>query len=179
MTGMVLLDQTIQTDYGQFTLEWGDDCWDGDADRFFMGQENGWVAAAIPDVVHVVMARRSGGSSVRIESFNEEPPLDPSWEDCVEVSFTVPEGVAVRWVTFAGEDGGKLHIAAGGYRLRVSARGRDKGHEGEFDPDVVDYYLLQLWPSSIEPDAVLRVGSADAAYWNAEWGNRRDGRIKD
>jgi hypothetical protein len=37
-------------------------------------------------------------------------------------------------VTFAGEDGGKLHIAAGGYRPRVSARGRDKGTKANSIP---------------------------------------------
>lgn len=170
----VLLDQTIYTDYGQFSLEWGDESWDGDADRFFADQDNGWVGAAVPGVVHLVMARRSGGSSVRVEMLNEEPPIDDSWEDCVEVSLEVPVGASVRWSTWAGENSSVLDISADSYRLRVGARGRDSGQAGEFEAGVVDFYLLQLWPSpSGQQDSVLRVGSADAAYWHAEWGSRR------
>ena len=169
----VLLDQTIGTDYGHFSLEWGENFWDGDADRAFAGQLNGWVAAAIPGLIHVVLARRSGGSSVRIESFEDEPAADTSWEDCVEVSLEVPSGATVGWSTWAGEDDGALDISSGSYRLRVSARGRDAGQAGEFDENIVDFYLLQLWPSPVRPDAILRVGSADAAYWHDAWGSRR------
>lgn len=169
----VLLHQTIHTDYGHFSLEWGDDVWDGDADRFFGNQQNGWVGAAVFDVVHIVLARRSGGSSVRIELSDEEPPLEESWEDCVEVSLQIPDGPTVRWSTWAGEESSSLDISPGSYRLRVGAHGRDAGHAGEFESGVIDFYLLQLWPSLPSPDAVVRVGSADAAYWHAEWGNRR------
>jgi hypothetical protein len=36
-----------------------------------------------------------------------------------------------------------------------------------------DFYLAQFWLAPEEPDAVLRVGSSDAAYWHAEVGSRR------
>jgi hypothetical protein len=39
---------------------------DGDADRFFGGQENGLVGAAAPTGVYLNLARRSGGSRLRI-----------------------------------------------------------------------------------------------------------------
>lgn len=42
-------------------------------------------------VVHVVLARRSGGSAVRIELHRDEPDLDEA-EDIVEVSLEVSEG---------------------------------------------------------------------------------------
>jgi len=168
-----LLDQTIDTDYGQFSLEWGNETWDGDSERVFADQQNGWVGAAVPGLVHIVLARRSGGSSVRIEALEEEPPHDSSWEDCVEVSMEVQIGAVVRWVTWAGQESGELDIFDGSYRLRVCARGRDAGQAGEFEPGVVDFYLVQLWPSPARQDAVLRVGSLDAAYWHAEWGSRR------
>jgi hypothetical protein len=66
-----------------------------------------------------------------------------------------------------------LPIPAGRYRLRVSARGRDAGSDGEFEEGVVDTYLLEFWPAAVEPDAVLRVGGQDAAYWHDEVGGRR------
>lgn len=63
----VLLDQVIQTDYGQYDLVWGEDgFFDGDFDRSYQGQINGLVGAANPQGVHVNLARRSGGSPVRI-----------------------------------------------------------------------------------------------------------------
>lgn len=169
----ILFDQTVDTDYGQFSLEWGDDMWDGDADRFFAGQSNGWVAAAVPDVLHLVMGKRFGGSSVRIEMHDQEPPADLRWEDCVEVSITIPQGATARWLTWGGESGGALDISPGVYRVRVSGRDRDAGNEAEGDPTVMDHYLLQLWPSPPEPDEVIRTGSVDAAYWNDAWGKRR------
>jgi hypothetical protein len=169
----VLLDQVVFTDYGQFSLEWGEDMWDGDADRFFASQENGWVAAAVADVVHVIMARRYGGSSVRVESWADEPELEPGWEDCVEVSLAIPTGAEARWATWAGEDGGPLDLPEGTSRLRVSARGRDAGRGDPEDGEVVDFYLLQLWPAPTAPDAIVKVGSSDADYWNREFGGRR------
>lgn len=169
----VLLDQTIGTDYGQLLLFCGDYLWDGELNSLFGGQLNGWAGAATPGLVHIVLARRSGGSSVRIEFSDEEPPSDASWEDSVEVSLEVPPGPALWWSAWGGLDGGALDISAGSYRLRVSARGRDAGQAGEFDENIVDFYLLQLWPSPVRPDAILRVGSADAAHWHDAWGSRR------
>ena len=63
----VLLDEVISTDYGQFDLIWADGAgFDGDFDRFFRGQDNGLVGAADPGGVFLDLARRVGGSPVRI-----------------------------------------------------------------------------------------------------------------
>ena len=37
----------------------------------------------------------------------------------------------------------------------------------------VDFYLIQLWPAPVEPDAILRVGSKNARYWHETWGSNR------
>jgi len=171
----ILLDQVIATDYGQLDLGWSDAFgFDGDFDRFFAGQVNGLVGAGDDTGVYLNLARRSGGSRVRIELLERVPdPLQPEWEDVVEVSTAIPEGARPRWSSWAGEDGGPLHIPAGTYRLRVSARGRDAGQDGEFAEGVVDTYLLELWPAPTAPDTIVRVGSHDAAYWHDEIGGRR------
>lgn len=170
------MDQIIDTDYGQFDLVWTETGgFDGNFDRFFAGQVNGMVGASDPDGVYVNLARRSGGSPVRIVLM-DTPPMDNDapWEDVVEVSFVLPEGHEMRWSAWAGETGGALSgIPPGSYRLRASANGRDQGRDGEFSKDPVDAYLLQLWPAPLQPDAVLRLGSEDGRYWHHEVGNRR------
>jgi hypothetical protein len=170
------MDQVVETDYGQFDLVWGmGGGFDGEVDRFFAGQVNGLVGASDAGGVYLHFARRSGGSPVRIVLSDTAPgEPDASWEDVVEVSTVVRPGAEAGWSSWAGEGGGELvGLLPGTYRLRVSARGRDAGRDGEFADGLVDAYLLQLWPASAAPDAILRVGSRDAEYWHREWGGRR------
>jgi hypothetical protein len=172
----VLMDEVVETDYGQFDIAWdGDIGFDGEVERYFAGQVNGLVGAAHAGGVYLHFGRRSGGSAVRIV-MTETAPGDPDelWEDVVEVSIEVPAGAEVGWASWAGETGGELDgIAGGSYRLRVSARGRDVARDDEFADELLDAYLLELWPDPRRPDAILRVGSQDAEYWHREWGGRR------
>ena len=164
------------TTHPQFDLVWSESGgFDGNFDRFFAGQVNGLVGASDPDGVYINLARRSGGSPVSIVLM-DAPPVDneASWEDVVEVSFILPEGQEMRWITWAGESWGALGtIPPGSYRLRVSAKGRDQGHADEFSEHSVDAYLLQMWPAHPQPDTVLRTGSEDGRYWHGEVGGRR------
>jgi hypothetical protein len=171
----VLLDQVIETDYGQFDLLWDDGYgFDGDFDRFFGDQVNGLVGAASGHGLYVSLARRSGGSPVRIVLLEEAPPLrDDEWEDVVEVSTTVSPGAKPSWSSWAGETSGPLDLPAGTYRVRTSARGRDAGHDGEFADGPVDHYLLEFWPAPAQPDSIVRTTSDDARYWHREAGSRR------
>lgn len=168
----VLLDEVIHTDYGQFDLIWSlPGGFDGDYRRFFAGQVNGLVGAGDPSGLYLNLARRSGGSPVRIVLHDVEPALaDESWEDVVEVSIRVPDGSNVRWCAWAGMAYGELGgLDAGDYRVRVSARGRDLASE-EFSPGTLDEYLVELWPAEPGGDRIVRAGSANAAYWHREWG---------
>lgn len=174
--GVTLLDQIIETDYGQFDLVWTEDGgFDGGVDHFFAGQSNGLVGAAHPCGVYICLARRSGGSPVRIVLHEVEPALPgDEFEDVVEVSTTVPPGPEPAWSSWAGESSGPLAaIAPGTYRVRVSAQGRDAGADGEFADGPVDAYLIELWPAPVAPDEILRTGSENARYWHSEWGGRR------
>jgi hypothetical protein len=171
----VIFDEVVQTDYGQFDLIWGNDFgFDGDFDRFFDGQVNGVVGAASGEGLYLNLARRSGGSSVQIALHNSEPPLrKDDWEDVVEVSIQIPSDAEPTWSTWAGETSGPVPIPPGPYRVRVNARGRDAGRDGEFADQTVDWYLIELWPAPHQEDAIVRTTSADAAYWHDEVGSRR------
>ncbi|MFJ6454045.1 hypothetical protein [Paenarthrobacter sp. NPDC091669] len=172
----VLLDQVIRTDYGQFDLLWAGYGFDGIFERFFEGQANGLVGASNPYGIYVHFGRRSGRSDVRIILLDEPAGMnsDSSWEDIVELSFTLPPGHDLRWASWADETTGELaNVPPGDYRLRVSAKGRDAGEDGEFSEEVVDHYLLEMWPATPEPDAILRTGSQSAEYWHKTWGSRR------
>ena len=173
---IVLLDDVVFTDYGQFDLVWGHGPgFDGQPDKYFRDQVNGVVGAAHPSGVYLNLARRSGGSRVRIVLLDAAPPSRPDgYADVVEVSTAVPPGADPRWASWAGETSGPLAgLAAGSYRLRVSAKGRDAGADGEFAEGVVDEYLLELWPAATAPDEIPSVGSENARYWHREWGGRR------
>lgn len=99
--------------------------------------------------MYVNLARRSGGSPIRIVVRENAPgPPGEDWEDIVEVSVTVPPDVEQRWCSWSGMQDGALDIPPGAYRVRVSARGRDAGPSGEFADEPVDWYLLEFWPAS-------------------------------
>lgn len=89
------------------------------------------------------------------------------------MSITLPPGGEPRWSTWAGEDRGPLDLNPGTYRVRMSARGRDAGRDGEFTAGAVDFYLLEIWPALAQPDSIIQNTSADAEYWHREVGSRR------
>lgn len=173
--GQVLFDGVVQTSYGQFDLIWDDGIgFDGDFEKFFAGQANGLVGAAHRDGVYLNLARYGGGSQMRIELCDAEPAMADDWADVVEVSSAIPTDSSPHWESWAGEQSGALDdLPPGSYRLRVGARGRDEGRDGEFADHLVDWYLLQLWPAPSAPDAVVRVSSEDARYWHRVVGGRR------
>lgn len=138
----------------------------------FAEHVNGLAGAASGDGLYLNLARRSGGSSVRIELLDGEPAVADGWEDIVEVSIVVPDA-PVRWETWGGESGGDLTLPAGTYRVRVHAHGRDAGRGGELAERIVDRYLLKIWPAQAGPDAIVKTTSKDAEYWHREIGSRR------
>jgi hypothetical protein len=71
------------------------------------------------------------------------------------------------------ESNGMLDVPGGTYRMRVSARDRDSGRDGEFEERPVDAYLIELWSKPTELDAIMWVRSDDAQYWHREVGTRR------
>ena len=169
----LLMDEVVETDYGQLDIWFSDDVEDdGDVQSTFSGQVNGVAGAATPGRIYLNLGRRSGGSPVRIEAHDGVVPCDAEWEDVVEVS-TVVGSRAMRVDQLGWRERWPVVLPPGPHRIRVCARGRDAGDEDEFADEAVDFYLIQLWPAPVEPDAILRVGSRNARYWHETWGSNR------
>jgi hypothetical protein len=171
-----LFDGLVETDYGQLDLVWSDEgSFDGDWERSFAGHTNGLVGSANPDGVYVNLSSRFGGCRVCVVLQESQPPTPPIlWEDVVEVSIAIPEGSQARWESWGAESSGDLvGLRPGSYRLRVSAHGRDAARADEHSESRPDNYLVEIWPATAAPDAIVRVGSEDASYWHQEVGSRR------
>lgn len=131
----------------------------------FAGQENGLCGAAVPGFLFLITGLHTGDVGCAVEAHDGPPPIDESWEEIVEVSFSVttPEVALVQWDE---DDGTRLDIGAGDWRVRYCARGMDVAHDGttlDGEPPI-DHYLLQLWPAAPAPDQVVKQTSKSAAY---------------
>ncbi|MFF4652606.1 hypothetical protein [Streptomyces sp. NPDC001380] len=95
------------------------------------------------------------------------PPDLDAWDEVVEVSLDVPGGVP--GVSTGVEDDEShllpdLPTGAGPLRLRVHARGRDRGQEElVVDGEPVEEHLIQVWPAPAAPTAVRKTGDAYGA----------------
>ncbi|MFJ8595307.1 hypothetical protein [Streptomyces sp. NPDC093598] len=110
----------------------------------------------------------TGDVGFTVEVHDRAPPLDPSWEDAVEVSFR-PASADSALVQWAGEASWPLGLGETDYRVRYCAEGMDRAGEKdtrlEGEPQL-DRYLLQFRPAPPERDRVLRQTSRSAAYWH-------------
>ncbi|MFF8232102.1 hypothetical protein [Streptomyces caelestis] len=110
----------------------------------------------------------TGEVGFTVEVHEQAPPLDPAWEDVVEVSFRpVSEDSAL--VEWAGEDSWQLDLEETDYRVRYCAKGMDQASERDTRMDgepQLDRYLLQFWPAPPEPDRVLKQTSRIADRWH-------------
>jgi len=134
----------------------------------FEGQSNGLVGAAIPGFLLLTTGLHTGPVRMRAELVNEEPPLDPTWEDVVEVSFQTA-GPGVGLFEWGGGAVFPLDVPAGSYRVRYSARRMDLANlvdSQSRDARPIDSYLLTFWPGPPAPDRILKVGSLAAAQWH-------------
>jgi SAM-dependent methyltransferase len=164
MSGRRLFDGTVHVHYGQVYI------WSGtagaDLDEAFAGQENGLCGAASPGSLFLVTGLHTGRVGLVIEAHETEPELDDTWEDVVEVSFTVdsPEVALVEWGCAGGVP---LDLGRGVWRVRYQARGADAAHVADTvleDEPVIDRYRLDLWPAPAAADRVVKQTSETAGH---------------
>jgi hypothetical protein len=139
-----------------------------DLEDAFRGQSNGLCGAALLGSLLLITGLHTGHVGIVIDVLNEQPELDPTWEDFVEVSFQVGES-PVALEDWNGETVTLIPLSAGSYRVRYCAKNMDKGHEVDTileDEETVDFYCLAFWPEAASEDFVIKQTSEQAAYWH-------------
>ncbi|MGV9454842.1 hypothetical protein [Streptomyces sp. NPDC003635] len=158
----------VHVHYGQIYVESDPDCCGTDLGDSFAGQRAGLCGAAVPGALFLLTGLHTGHVGFTVEVHDEEPPLDPAWEDVVEVSFR-PLSADCSLVEWGGEDSWELDLEEIDFRVRYCARGMDAGNELDTRLDEEpqqDSYLLQFWPAAPAPDRVVKQTSKTASYWH-------------
>ncbi|MBB5799989.1 hypothetical protein HDA41_007953 [Streptomyces caelestis] len=158
----------VHVHYGQIYVETDPDSFGPGLAEAFAGQRAGLCGAATPGALWLSTGLHTGEVGFTVEVHEQAPPLDPAWEDVVEVSFRpVSEDSAL--VEWAGEDSWQLDLEETDYRVRYCAKGMDQASERDTRMDgepQLDRYLLQFWPAPPEPDRVLKQTSRIADRWH-------------
>ncbi|MEU7042818.1 hypothetical protein AB0A77_17370 [Streptomyces varsoviensis] len=133
----------------------------------FEGQESGLCGAAVPGSLFLTTGLHTGHVGFTVELHESEPALDDSWEEVVETSFR-PLASTVELMQWAGEARWDLDLEEVDYRVRYCAVGMEEAQKLETiladEPQIVDRYLLQFWPSPPRPARVVRQTTAIAAH---------------
>jgi hypothetical protein len=128
------------------------------------GQWNGLCGAGVQGFLSLIAAPHSADIPVRVELHDKRPPIDPRWEEVVEVSFT-PASDEVYLEGWEGP-GYPLDLPVQSYRVRYHLDQMDEDDLQEQKP-AWHPHVLQFWPAPPARDKVLRVTSRSAAYWHA------------
>ncbi|MGR4854087.1 hypothetical protein [Streptomyces sp. LARHCF252] len=115
----------VHVHYGQIYVESDPDGYGPGLDEAFAGQSAGLCGAASPGSLWLSTGLHTGGVGFTVEVCEEAPPLEPVWEDVVEVSFrpVSPDSALVQW---AGEASWPLGLEETDYRVRYCAQGMDR-----------------------------------------------------
>ncbi|MGW2419585.1 hypothetical protein ACWC0C_10070 [Streptomyces sp. NPDC001709] len=158
----------VHVHYGQLYVESDPDSYGPDLAEAFAGQSSGLCGAAIPGTLWLTTGLHTGNVGFTVEVHDEAPPLEPGWEDVVEVSFR-PVSDHRALVLWGGEGFWELDLEETDHRVRYCAKGMDAAHEEDTrldDEPQLDSYLLQFWPAPPAPDRVVHQTSQAAAYWH-------------
>ncbi|MFI7540601.1 hypothetical protein [Actinoplanes sp. NPDC049599] len=161
----VLLDEPrVFVSYASATVFSGNDPYENDYDieDAWRDQANGLCGAAVPGVLHLTVGTHTGWVPFRVELLTAEPPVDDTWEEIVEASFT-PTRKKVHLLGLDDDTPHRLALPRDDYRVRYSVRGIDEADHSEDTPDA---YLLQFWPGPPAPDRIVKQTSPQAAYWH-------------
>lgn len=137
----------------EITVEWG---------KFGLIDDDGpppdgpnWLTIGAPETILAgpnAVALRSGGTdhiaTVRLESWDAEPPAEDGWDTSWTVDLTLSSGVVRLTAVTAAASGRTLRLPGpGGYRLTAYSRGRAAAAaSGPFIRSDVERWLLRFRP---------------------------------
>lgn len=152
--------------YRQFYLFFNNRDWDGDLVSCFVGQVNGLCGASNSSSIFLTTGLHTGNITLTINLYDAEPEIDFSKDEIVEASFSL-ENEGIWLEAWAGEFQQKFNLSIGDYRIRYSAK--DFGlaeDQGCYDEGDIEFYNIDIWPSKIQKDKIIKVTSERAAYWH-------------
>jgi hypothetical protein len=118
----------------------------------------------------VMTGTAAGYVRLTIDPLGSEPELlTADWDEVVEVSLWFEELGAVTTEGCEGlEDAPPLAASPGNYRVRVHARGRDRGGErGSVWDSPVEEHLVQAWPAPPSAEICHKLTDAYGANFRA------------
>jgi len=154
--------------YGQFYIDYLDeDKGTPLLDEAMENQTNGLCGEVDHGELVFIAGIQVGIIHLEVHMYDIEPALDESFQDIVDVStqFSKPP-ILCEW---AHDDTHELKIPNGTYRIRYCINGLD------IDPDCYDEddqpfkhqkYLIQIWPSPLAPDQIIKNETETGLYWH-------------
>ncbi|CAM5566816.1 hypothetical protein [Streptomyces fumanus] len=134
----------------------------------YAGQGVGLCGAAAKGTLLLATGLHTGRVGLSLELHETPPPVDDTWEEVVEVSFT-PISPSASLVEWGGRRRSDFALPEPAYRVRYCATGMDDGREadtGAGGGSPVDHYLLQFWPAPPGPAREVKRTSETAQYWH-------------
>ncbi|WP_460782072.1 hypothetical protein [Nonomuraea fastidiosa] len=108
------------------------------------------------------------GFTVTVTDHDPGPDTE-GYEDIVEVSLESEAG-RLSLHEWGGENVHELPALPAGpgwYRLRYHAKNMDEAAETDTSDEVIDRYLLQIWPQDESEPRVVKSTSKQLAHWRA------------
>ncbi|GAA2102822.1 hypothetical protein [Actinomadura alba] len=130
---------------------------------------NGLITPSPPCGAVIYTGIADGNVAVEVQVHQQEPPpgVPPleEWEDIAEVTVQAPTGQLM--VCALMDDGPSLPpvtaSGAGAYRVRVHARGRDIAYDAALLDEIVEDYLIQVWPAPSASEVIHKQTDACGA----------------
>lgn len=164
---MKIHDGIFPVCYGQFYFLSSKD-WYGDMRACFLHQENGLCGTSVDGVVFFITGLHTGNIHLCINYLELEPDLDPTQDEIVEVSFSVPEA-GIKLEAWGQEIIKETNLPQGSYRIRYSAKNFGKAEEtGQLDEGDIEFYVVEIWPAVYSKDRIIKSTSDNAHYWHKE-----------
>lgn len=138
-----IFDGRLQVYYGQAYIESSESNGVGLEDTF-RGQTNGLCGSASLGTLFLLTGLHTGDVGFTLDVLDNPPPLDDSWEEIVEVSFT-PSTEKVILLEWGGTYVCDIPpISQKTYRVRYCARNMDLGKEIDtyVEGEPIDFYSL-------------------------------------